>query len=130
MYLVEAKKEQEAIESAIKEARENLQKSLDSAMSILSTITHEEVENPLEDAIKFSRELVDSVDCTLEELNDSKESIDSASKVAEEQEKKLVEQEEAERKHMEEEEAERKRKEQEEAERLLREKEEALNGQN
>lgn len=125
MYLVEAKKEQEAIESAIKEARENLQKSLDSAMSILSTITHEEVENPLEDAIKFSRELVDSVDCTLEELNDSKESIDSASKVAEEQEKKLVEQEEAERKHMEEEEAERKRKEQEEAERLLREKEEA-----
>lgn len=43
MYLIEAKKEQEVIESAIKEARENLQKSLDSAMSILSTIKHEEV---------------------------------------------------------------------------------------
>ena len=125
MYLVEAKKEQEAIESAIKEARENLQNSLDSAMFILSTIKHEEVKNSLEDVIKSSRELVNSVDCTLEELNDSKESIDSASKVAEEQEKKLVEQEEAERKHREEEEAERKRKEQEEAERLLREKEEA-----
>lgn len=124
MYLVEAKKEQEAIESAIKEARENLQKSWDSAISILSTITHEEVKNSLEDAIKSSRELVDSVDCTLEELNDSKESIDSASKIAVEQEKDLIEQEEAERKRREEEEAERKRKEQEEAERLRREEEE------
>ena len=92
MYLVEAKKEQEAIESAIKEARENLQKSLDSAMSILSTIKHEEVKISLEEAVKSSRELVNSVDCTLEELNNSKDSIDSAAKVAEEQEKKLVEQ--------------------------------------
>ncbi len=96
MYLVEAKKEQEAIESAIKEARENLQKSLDSAMSILSTIKHEEVKNSLEEAIKSSHELVNTVDCTLEELNDSKESLDSASEIAEEQEKKLIEQEEEE----------------------------------
>lgn len=125
MYLVEAKKEQEAIESAIKEARENLQNSLDSAMSILSTIKHEDVKNSLEDAIKSSRELANSDDSTLEELNDSKESIDSASKIAVEQEKDLIEQEEAERKRREEEEADRKRKEQEEAERLLREKEEA-----
>lgn len=117
--------EQEAIESAIKEARENLQKSLDSAMSILSTITHEEVKNSLEDAIKSSRELANSDDNTLEELNNSKESLDSASKAAEEQEKKLIEQEETEQKRREEEEAERKRKEQEEAERLLKEEEEA-----
>lgn len=104
MYLVEAKKEQEAIESAIKEARKNLQNSLDSTMSILSTIKHDEVRNSLEDAIKSSRELVNSVDCTLEELNDSKESLDSASKVAEEQEKNLIKQEEADRKRREEEE--------------------------
>ncbi|MBO5186038.1 MAG: WG repeat-containing protein [Prevotella sp.] len=123
MYLVEAKKEQEAIESAIKEARENLQNSLDSAMSISSTIKHEEVKNSLEDVIKSSRELVDSIDCTLEELNDSKISLDSASNVAEEQEKKLIEQEESERKRSEEEEAERKRKEQGEAEHLLKEEE-------
>lgn len=125
MYLVEEKKEQEAIESAIKEARENLQKSLDSAMSILSTITHEEVKNSLEDAIKSSRELVDSVDCTLEELNDSKESLFSASEAAEEQERNLIEQEEAERLIKKKVEEERKRKEQEEAERLRREEEEA-----
>lgn len=104
MYLVEAKKEQEAIESAIKEARKNLQNSLDSTMSILSTIKHDEVRNSLEDAIKSSRELVNSVDCTLEELNDSKESLDTASKVAEEQEKNLIKQEEADRKRREEEE--------------------------
>lgn len=125
MYLVEAKKEQEAIESAIKEARENLQNSLDSAISILSTITHEEVKNSLEDVIKSSRELVDSVDCTLEELNDSKESLYSASEAAEEQERNLIEQEETERLIREKEEEERKRKEQEEAERLRREEEEA-----
>ncbi len=125
MYLVEAKKEQEAIVSAIKDARENLQNSLDSAMSILLTIKHEEVKISLEDVIKSSRELVCSVDCTLEELNDSKGSLDSASKVAEEQEKKLIEQEISERKHREEKEAERKRKEQEEAERLLKEEEKA-----
>ena len=114
MYLVEEKKEQEAIESAIKESRENLQNSLDSAMSILSTIKHEEIKKTLEDAIKFSRELVDSVDCTLEELNDSKRNLDSASNEAEEQEKELIEQEEAERKRKEEEKAEQKRKEEEE----------------
>lgn len=133
MYLVEAKKEQEAIESAIKEARKNLQNSLDSAMYILSTIKHDEVKNSLEDAIKSSHELVNSADCTLEELNNSKDSIDSAAKVAEEHEINLIEQEEAERKRKEQEEAERllrekeeerKRKEQEEAERLRREEEE------
>ena len=101
MYLVEEKKEQEAIESAIKESRENLQNSLDSAMFILSTIKHEEIKKTLEDAIKFSRELVDSVDCTLEELNDSKRNLDSASNEAEDQEKELIEQEEAERKRKE-----------------------------
>lgn len=83
-------------------------------MSILSTIKHEEIKKTLEDAIKFSRELVDSVDCTLEELNDSKRNLDSASNEAEEQEKELIEQEEAERKRKEEEKAEQKRKEEEE----------------
>lgn len=120
IYLVEAKKEQEAIEVAIKESRENLQNSLDSAKSVLLTIKHEEVKKTLEDVIKSSLELVDSVDCTLEELNDSKRCLDSASNVAEEQEKKLIEQEESERIRREEEEAERKRKEQGKSERLLK----------
>lgn len=113
MYLVEAKKEQEAIESSIKEARENLQKSLDSAMSILLTIKHEEVKNSFEDVIKSSREIINSVDCTLEELNVSKRCLDSASNVAEEQEKKLIEQEESERLLKGEEKAEQKRNEEE-----------------
>lgn len=69
--------------------------------------------------------MVDSVDCTLEELNDSKRCLDSASNVAEEQEKKLIEQEESERIRREEEKAERKHKEQGKSERLLKEEENA-----
>ena len=112
MYLVEAKKEQEAIESAIKEARNDLQDSLDSATSILLTIKHEEIKNSLENAIKTSQETVNSFDCTLEELKESKETIDSTSKEAIEKEKNLIEHEEIERKHREEEE-EKKRQEEE-----------------
>lgn len=115
MYLIETKKEQEAIEAAIKEVRKNLQVSLDSSISILSTIKHEEVKAALEDAIKSSRELVNSVDCTLEDLNDSVANILSAAQTADRQDKNLIEEEERKRK---EEEAERIRLENEQAKKL------------
>ena len=88
LYLIEAKKEQEALEAAVIEAKKTLQKALDSSTYILAFIIHEEVREALEKAIKSSQELINSADCTFEELNNSKENIDSAIKKAEEQEKK------------------------------------------
>ena len=117
LYLIEAKKEQEALEAAVIEAKNSLQKALDSSTYILASITHEEVKEALEKAIKSSQELINSADCTFEELNNSKENIDSAIKKAEEQEKKIIEQEEIERKHQEEEE-EKKRQEEEQKNKL------------
>lgn len=113
LYLIEAKKEQEALDAAVLEAKKKLQETLDSSMCILPSITHEEVREVLEKAIKSSQELVNSADCTLEELNNSKENIFSETKKAEEQEKKLVEQEDIERQRKEEEEEEQKRLEEE-----------------
>lgn len=103
LYLIETKKEQEALDAAVLEAKKKLQDTLDSSTCVLASITHEEVKEVLEKAIKSSQELINSVDSTLEELNDSKESIDSATNKAEEQERDLVEQEEIERKRNEEE---------------------------
>lgn len=102
LYLIETKKEQEALDAAVLEAKKKLQDTLDSSTCVLASITHEEVKEVLEKAIKSSQELINSVDSTLEELNDSKESIDSATNKAEEQERDLVEQEEIERKRNEE----------------------------
>lgn len=104
LYLIEEKKKQEALEAAIIEAKKNLQNTQNSSMSILASITHKGVKDVLEKVIKFSQKLVNSADCTLEELNNSKESIVSATKKAEEQEKRLVELEQIERQRQEEEE--------------------------
>lgn len=102
LYLIESKKEQEALDAAVLEAKKKMQETLDSSMCILTSITHEDVKEVLGKTIKSSLELINSVDSTLEELNDSKEAIDSATNKAEEQERNLVEQENIERKRTEE----------------------------
>ena len=108
MYLIEAKKEEEAKELAIKQSKDELSELINTATTILLGLKHDEVKSALEESINISKTLADSVS-SLEEINDSISSLQSAIAYAKEQENLLFEQEE---------EAERKRKEQEEIEEL------------
>ena len=109
MYLIEAKKEEEAKELAIKQSKEELSELINTATTLLLGIKHDEVKSALEGSINISKTLAYSADSSLEEINDSISCLKSAVSYANEQEKVLLEQEE---------EAERKRKEQEEIEEL------------
>ena len=109
MYLIEAKKEEEAKELAIKQSKEELSELINTATTFLLGLKHDEVKSALEKSINISKTLVNSVDSSLEKINDSISRLQSAIAYAKEQENLLLEQEE---------EAERKRKEQEEIEEL------------
>ena len=93
MYLVEDKKKQEAIESAIKEARLNLLEAIKNANNKLNSIQHEEVKENLTVSIETSKNQAISNDCSLEDLNSLIENLLSAIQKAEIHEKKLLEEE-------------------------------------
>lgn len=100
MRLIDAKKK--AIESAIKEEKKKLSDLVNSAKSILSAIKYEIVKEGLEVVIKSSEGLVNSSNCTLQELNDSIISLQLAIQVAENQNEQLIEEEKAKQKEKEE----------------------------
>lgn len=93
MYLIEEKKQQEAIELKTNEARKKLQDTIDSAGVFLSGINHDEIKSVVENAIKSSKDVSESEDCTLEKFNELIADIENAINTAAKMEKELLEEE-------------------------------------
>ncbi|MBQ3946053.1 MAG: WG repeat-containing protein, partial [Alphaproteobacteria bacterium] len=90
LYLIEAKKEQEAAELALSQAKGQLVEYINSANSLIAEIAHQEVKDYLVAQIQISSVILDSESCTIEEINNSIANIQSAITDAKEQEDKLL----------------------------------------
>ena len=92
MYLIDAKKEEEAKELAFNQAKDTLQECINKANCVLSDLKHDEVLTPLSSAISIALEQIESAkDITA--IDEAKQNLENSINLVQFKENELIEEE-------------------------------------